>query len=91
MDPVSFSISRILRAIFPLLIGVPQKLLLKNRSGIGCGDDDLEDLEGLLCILVEKGLKDILQILLDHGADAKQKSCMGKILMSGLGTNVNGE
>lgn len=26
MDPVSFSISHILRAMFPLLIGVPQKI-----------------------------------------------------------------
>lgn len=40
--------------------------------------------------LVEKGRKDILQILLDHGADAKQKYCMGRIFDVGLGDECDG-
>lgn len=50
-------------------------------------EDNPEHSEGTALHLVGKGRKDILQILFDQGAVANQKDCMGKMVMSGLGTN----
>lgn len=71
------------------------KLLLKygadvNEMGVASIDDDPEDLEGTALHLIEKGRKDILQILLDHGADVNKKDCMGgkfKPVLSRMGTD----
>lgn len=58
------------------------KLLLKNcadanEMGEASIYDSPEDLEGTALHLIEKGETDILQILLNHGADVKQKDRMG--------------
>ena len=49
-----------------------------TRWSIG---DDREDLEGNASHLIEKGRKDILQILLDHGTNFNQKDRRGKTVM----------
>lgn len=60
------------------------KLLLQkgadvNEKGVSSIDKDPKDLEGTALQLVKKGRKDILQILLDHGAaDVNQKDSMDK-------------
>lgn len=51
-------------------------------------EDEVEDLKGTALHLIEKGRKDILQILLDPGADVNQKDRMGKTVM--LRMNENG-
>ena len=61
-------------------------LLLKNAAdanemGVASIDENPEDLEGTALHLIEKGRKDILQILLDHGADVNQKDRRGKTVM----------
>ena len=64
-----------------------------NEMGVASIDDDpedLEDLEGTALHLIEKGRKDILQILLDHVADVNKKDCMGgkgKPVLSRMGTD----
>ena len=63
------------------------KLLLENGAdvnemGVASIDENPEDLEGTSLHLIEKGRKDILQILLDHGGDVNQKDYTGKTVMS---------
>ena len=58
-----------------------------NERGVASIDEDPEDLEGTALHLIENGRKDILQILLDHGADVNQKDCMGKTVMSRMEAN----
>lgn len=58
------------------------KLLLENYSdvkeqGVQGFDDDPEELDGTALHLIEKGRKDILQVLLDHGADVNMRDFMG--------------
>lgn len=62
------------------------KLLLKNGAdinemGVASIDDDPEDLEGTTLHLVQKGPKDILRILLDHGPDVTMKDRIGRTVM----------
>lgn len=73
------------------------KLLLENCSdvkeqGVQGIDDGPEELDGTDLHLIEKGRKDILQILLDHGADVNMIDSMGgkgKTVLSGM--NINGD
>lgn len=44
-------------------------------------DDDPEDLEETTLHLIQKGPKDILQILLDHGPDVSMKYRIGRTVM----------
>ena len=68
------------------------KLLLENcaavnEMGVASIDACPDDLEGTALHLIEKGRKDILQILLDHGADVNLKDCTGKTVMSRMHAN----
>lgn len=61
-----------------------------NEMGVASIEEDPEDLEGTALHFVEKGRKDIMQILLDHGgADINHKDIMGKTVM--LGMEANGD
>lgn len=50
--------------------------------GVASIDDQPADPKGTALHLIEKGRKDILQILLDHGADVNAKDHMGQTVMS---------
>ena len=55
--------------------------------GVASIEDNPDDLEGTALHLFEKGRKDILQILLDHGGDIEQKDCTGKTVLSRMEAN----
>lgn len=52
-----------------------------NEMGVASIVDRPEDLKGTALHLIEKERKDILDILLDHGADFNKKDRMGKTVM----------
>ena len=58
-----------------------------NKMGVASIDEDPKDLEGTAFHLIEKERKDILQILLDYGAEVNQKDCKGKTVMSMIEAN----
>lgn len=58
-----------------------------DEMGVTSTNDDSKDLEGTASHLIEKGRKDILQILLDYGAEVNQKNCAGKTVMSRMEAN----
>ena len=58
-----------------------------NEMCVASIDENPEDLEGTALHLIGKGRKNILQILLDHGADVSQKDCTGKTVMSRMEAN----
>ena len=51
------------------------------------GEDHPEDLRGTALYFLEKGWKDILQILLHYGFDVNQKDCKGKMVLSRMEEN----
>lgn len=53
-----------------------------NEVGVASIDDNAEDIEGAAWHFTKKGRDDILQILLDHGADVNKKDRMGKRVLS---------
>lgn len=53
-----------------------------NEMGVASIDDNPEEIEGTALHFFEKGREDILQILLDHGADVNKKDRMGKTVLS---------
>ena len=62
------------------------KLLLENGAdvndmGVASIGENPEDLEGTALHLIEKGWKDILQILPNSGSNDNQKDCTGKMVM----------
>ncbi len=68
------------------------KLLLENCAdlneiGVASIGKDPEDLDGTALHLIEEGREDILQILLDYGADVNQDDCTGKTVMSRMEAN----
>lgn len=58
-----------------------------NEIGVASIDRNPEALEGAALHLIEKGRKDFLQILLNHGADVKLKDCAGKMVISRMEAN----
>ena len=58
-----------------------------NEIGVASRGKDSEDLGGTALHLIEEVREDILQILLDYGADVNQKDSTGKTVMSGMEAN----